>query len=188
MTFVFSLIVFLILTLFSLLIVDASMNALQSSVLLRNVEKAHSSAHSVARFIQSSLKNAPGMTFSTAFQTWESESGDEIVDKILLPALNNDGDSPLQFIWGVEDDQAGAVCPDVRLLVGAEYRTGEELAAVADNASLCKPTITIRISHQDYKMTLRITARDVQRTESGYAVAFADSQGDLRVTASLGAS
>ena len=188
MSGVFSIIVFMILTLFCLLITDASANALQSSVLLRNVEKAHSAAHSAARFIQSSLKDASDMTFSTDFQKWKSESGDEIVNKILLPALNHGGDSPLQFIWGVEGDQAEAVCPDVRLLVSAEYRTGEELAAVADNASLCKPTITVRISHQDYKMTLRITACDVRRNESGYAVTFADSQGDLRVTASLGAS
>ena len=172
---------------------SASMGALESSARLRNVEKTAASVNAAARLIQSSLRAAPDMAFAADCGQWFSDSGDGIVQGVLVSALNGGGD----FVWSVESERPDAkdAFTDLRLSVTAENRTAESLEeCLASGGPERMPTIVIRFTHPadgaapDYAMTMRITAQDVTADgEAGYVVKFADADGNLKVTASLGA-
>ena len=194
-TFVFAMVVFLILATFSAELMTASIAALQDSVLLRDSEKAYASVNSVARLIQESLKAAPDMKFAEKEGkgwTWESLSKPEnkIVQEILIAALN--AAKPMKFRWSVKSDgwpELEDAFTDVLLTVTAEYRSYEELADFMDDNSPCRPTVVIRFFHPDCQMTMRIAACSVKTAQDavGYDVKFVEND-ELDITLSPGAS
>lgn len=196
MTLVFSLVVFLILTLYCSAMLGASMGALESSARLRSVEKTGVSVNAAARLIQSALRDAPNLTCVMEGENWTWKSEDALVQKVLVAALNNKSDSPIEFVWGVESGrpEVKAAFTDVRLSVTAKNRTAAELeACAADGGNM--PTIIIRFVHPadgaapDYAMTMRIAAQEVETDgDGGYVVKFADAFDKLKVMSSLGAS
>ena len=198
-TFVFAMVTLLILTLFSAELMQEASTALHNSMLLRKSEKAYASISSAARLIQDSLKAAPDMTFAEregTGWTWESlsKSDNQLVQNVLIAALN--GADPIELVWRVTSDgwpELEDAFTDAPLTVTAEYATEKALADFVSDDSPCKPTVTIRFCHPDYKMTMRITARDVEAITDadnvlkGYVVTFAEN-GELDIALSLGAS
>lgn len=191
---VLALVALLASTLFSASILGKALNAPESALLLRESEKASLSAVCAARMIQKSLKAAPDMYFVLGREKpWESPCGNEILQEILLAALN--GDSPAELVWHVESErpETEAAFADLRVIATADYRTEAALADVVNSVSACKPTVTIRFVRPEYKMTLRIRARKVTETRNadgaltGYFVEFAEN-GELNIQLSLGAS
>ena len=196
-TLVLALVVFLILTMFSAELTLGSLTALQDSVLLRNSEKAYASVNSAARLIQNSLRNSDA-EFIEEHGRWRSayENKDAVVQSILLDALNAADGGRVELIWRVKSDgwsELEDAFTDVPLTVTAEYRTDEALADFVNDNSPCKPTVTIRFRHPDYKMTMRVTARSVETVTDesgavkGYRVKFAEHD-ELDIALSLGAS
>ena len=193
-TLVFSMVTLLILTLFSAELMEEALTVLHNSVLLRNSEKAYASVNSAARLIQNSL-NASG-AFIMENGTWNSAFDNEIVRNIVLKALNADDGERIEIVWRVKSDgwpELENAFTDAPLTVTAEYATEKALADFMNRNSPCKPTVTIRFCHPDYKMTMRITARDVEaitdadNAVKGYVVTFAEN-GELDIALSLGAS
>ena len=191
-TLVLALVVFLIVTMFSAELAVGLLTAVQDSVLLRNSEKAYASVNSAARLIQNSLRNSDA-EFIEEHGRWRSayENKDAIVQNILLDALNADAD-PIKLVWRVKSDgwpELEDAFTDFPLTVTAEYRTDEALADFVNGNSPCKPTVTIRFRHPDYKMTMRVTARSVEAISGaeGYVVKFFEDN-ELDIALSLGAS
>lgn len=193
-TLVFAMVTLLILTLFSMELMDEASTALQESGLLRKSEKAYASVSSAARLIQNSL-SGPGIVFIMENGTWRSALENEIVRNIALKALNADDGERIELVWRVKSDgwpELEDAFTDMPLTVTAEYATEKALADFVSDNSPCKPTVTIRFCHPDYKMTMRIAARDVKAVKdadnaASYAVTFAEN-GELDIALSLGAS
>ena len=177
-TIVFALVIFLIMALFSYVMVNASLTAVHSADASRMDEQAYVSVRSAALLLRKEL-NGQALTYNPADTSWSvPESSPDVVKNVLIPLLN-DHSKQISIEVNAETTEIHDTFGTVKIsLVKIENLSTEKLDSGEEADA---PILTLKFEHcsaanepPGYIMNAVMRANPVQKgeTDGTYNVTF----------------
>lgn len=167
-TIVFALVIFLIMALFSYVMVNASLTAVHSADASRMDEQAYLSVRSAALLLRNELKKYPNflLTVTNGEETWTSPNEDKaIIREIIKPALESGSFSSNLTVEGGE--------PKIAEAFGIVKMT----ITKKESTNFDKISLIVTLSHPDYNMEMTIEPDITQQGDTNqYNVSFEDME------------